>query len=84
MRMYLSATNMPARKHLTATRVNSLSVGREASALQAEANIVTDADFVTQSELFDMRGWRMLNTRMGQRYFACTMQRATSGSSWHG
>jgi hypothetical protein len=60
--MYLSATNMPARKHLTAARVNSLSVGREASALQAEANIVTDADFVTQSELFDMRGWRMLHT----------------------
>jgi hypothetical protein len=37
-------------------------LGGKASAFQAEANIVTDADFVTQSELFDMRGWCMLNT----------------------
>jgi hypothetical protein len=41
---------MPARKHLTAARVNSLSVGREASALQAEANIVTDADFQNRED----------------------------------
>jgi hypothetical protein len=53
--MYLSAINMPARKHRTAARVKSLSVGSKTSALQAEANIVTDADFVTRSELFDMR-----------------------------
>jgi hypothetical protein len=63
--MYLSAENMLAREHLTAAKVSPLSVGRKASALQAEANIVTHADFVARGRRFDLLDWSVLNTVFG-------------------
>jgi hypothetical protein len=52
---------MLAKEHRPAARLNPVSPGWKASALQAETNILTDVDFVAQSSGLDMRGWCLLN-----------------------
>ena len=63
--MYLSVENMLAREHLTAAKASS--AGRKASASQAEANIVTDADFVARDSWFHLLGGSVLNLVLRQR-----------------